>query len=191
MLIGQDYVRCQNLNLKKHAEEQLLQLRMPLPGTTQQRRKQPSISNSGLTNETALPDTANANYNSGIQGPLRVGKFARSSSTQARAGATYDGIMEMSGGVWERIVTVGDATGRGFTGTHGDGVLGADGNATGVSSWPGTDAVGSGFRGGVWDSPDTYMRISDRGVAALASSVRGGNSDNVGTRGFRAVRTAP
>lgn len=148
-------------------------------------------SNTGLTNETALPDTANANYNIGIQGPLRVGNFARTTTTRERSGATYYGIMEMSGGVWERIVSVGDATGRTFTGAHGDGVLDSDGNATGVSNWPGTDAVGSGFRGGVWDSPETYMQISDRGVASLASSVRGGNSDNAGTRGFRAVRTAP
>ena len=152
------------------------------------------IANAGTISETVLPDAANCNftrnYGFDVGGPVRVGNFARSSSTRQQAGATYYGIMEMSGGVWERAVTVGNSAGRLFTGSHGDGALDANGNAFGVSDWPDTSAAGAGFRGGVWDSPATLLFVSDRTVAAFTSSVRGGNSNVFGTRGFRAVRTA-
>src|SRR6185503_3579646 len=57
------------------------------------------------------------------QGPLRNGIFATADSTRKSAGASYYGVMELSGNLREGIVTIGNATGRSFQGSHGDGVL--------------------------------------------------------------------
>jgi formylglycine-generating enzyme required for sulfatase activity len=118
-----------------------------------------------------------------IDGPLRVGVFSGMASYNSRAtsGATYYGIMEMSGNVWERVVSVGNTTGRAFTGLHGNGLLDASGNAD-VTAWPGTTAIGAGFRGGGWNRSDTYLRVSDRGYATRTSNLRDLDS---GGRGIR------
>ena len=117
-------------------------------------------------------------------GPARCGIFATSSSTRIQAGASYYGVMELSGNLWKRPVTIGDATGRGFTGGHGDGTLDASGNAN-VTNWPGTAATGSGFRGGVWYYGATWARVSDRGFAAYSNAGRGSGN------GGRLARTSP
>lgn len=103
--------------------------------------------------ETISTSGANACYGNntffggdGGTGPLRAGIFATASSGRVHAGAAYYGNMEMSGNVWERCATVGNATGRSFQGTHGDGALdAATGNATN-SDWPGY-ADGQGVNG--------------------------------------------
>jgi formylglycine-generating enzyme required for sulfatase activity len=107
------------------------------------------------------------------KGPLRCGIFAESDTTRITSGASYYGVMELSGSLWERPVTIGNPTGRLFTGLHGDGSLDADGNAN-TANWPGTDAVVSGFRGGGWRSGATNARVSDRGNAAYTGTVRSG-----------------
>jgi len=151
------------------------------------------ISNGGSNNET-FSNIAGANcaYNNsgGVQGPLRVGAFAGGATTRDQAGATYYGIMEMSGNLWERAVIIGNADGRGFTGVHGNGRLSAAGHAN-QTSWPGlssgevTGASGSGFRGGGWNNDASHARVSDRNDAAFTSTAR--NS----LRGFRGVRVFP
>ena len=117
-------------------------------------------------------------------GPVRVGIFATAASTRASAGASYWGIMELSGNVYERAVTIGNATGRAFTGLHGNGVLTPGGDAD-VSNWPNTTASGAGFRGGRWGDAHAYARVSDRGSAASV------NANRINSRGSRAVRSAP
>jgi len=106
--------------------------------------------------ETITTDVSPGAYNYGNNthsggdggtGPLRCGIFATSASTRAEAGASSYGIMELSGNLWERPVTLGNTDGRAFTGLNGDGELTTDGNAD-VTNWPGTGASGSGFRGG-------------------------------------------
>ena len=123
--------------------------------------------------------SANANYNNmtftggdGGSGPLRVGIFATSSTTtRAASGAGYYGNMDLSGNVWERTVTVGNAAGRVFLGTHGDGTLSANGYATNAD-WPGyasgeiTGAGGSGLRGGSWFYLNLVSTVSFRYYAA-------------------------
>ena len=118
-----------------------------------------------------------------IGGPVRVGIFAANGSNSGResAGASYWGIMELSGNLSERPVTIVNATGLAFTGTHGDGVLTSSGNAN-AATWPGTDAVGAGWRGGSWDSDINEMQVSDRSYAGFSYS------DRYTLLGFRAVR---
>jgi formylglycine-generating enzyme required for sulfatase activity len=164
------------------------------------------ISNGGANNETFSNAGANAAFNNaaGVQGPLRVGAFAGAATTRAQAGATYYGIMEMSGNLWERAVTIGNAAGRSYTGLHGNGTLFRDGTAN-VDFWPGingnsttttantafggttgiTQAAGSGFRGGDWLLVATNMRVSDRNAAAATGTFR------YSRYGFRGVRRAP
>jgi formylglycine-generating enzyme required for sulfatase activity len=146
------------------------------------------ITDSGLATERASNTGANAVFGtpgSGgpTGGPLRVGAFAAANTTRAQAGASYWGIMELSGNVLERTVSVGNTTGREFTGLHGNGSLDAGANAD-VSNWPGTDAIGSGFRGGNWFRAIELLRVSDRGDATRTDTNRFVN------HGFRGVRTA-
>ena len=122
------------------------------------------ITNPGQTNETST-NNGNASYgdHSSVQGPTRVGGFATASSTRLTGGTTYFGIMEMSSNVWERAVSVGNTSGRLFTGTHGNGTLDATGNED-VSTWP--PGIDAGIRGGYWTSGSAYLRVSDRSQAA-------------------------
>jgi formylglycine-generating enzyme required for sulfatase activity len=144
------------------------------------------ITNSGSNNESVTPDSANASYGGYLTGAVRVGIFARSNTTRVTAGAAYYGILDMGGDVVERTITVGNAAGRSFQGTHGDGELSSAGEQVGNVDWPGIDGLGGGFRGGLYDSQSERMMISDRYIGAFASSERG---SGVGTRGFRAVRS--
>lgn len=137
--------------------------------------------NAGAGNEeiaTNYSTTAgNFSYSSidgSINGPLRVGIFASNTNNSGRetSGASYYGVMELSGNLWERPVTIGNSTGRAFTGAHGNGELGSTGNAD-ASNWPGINAVGSGSRGGGWNSLDYYCRPSDRNGASGGGSSRG------------------
>ena len=115
---------------------------------------------------------------------MRCGIFATSASTREQAGASYYGVMELSGNVWERPVTIGNTTGRNFDGQNGDGVLDPTGIAN-VTNWPGTDATGAGFRGGNWLDVASYVRVSDRSYAA------GTYGDRAYNYGGRCARIAP
>jgi formylglycine-generating enzyme required for sulfatase activity len=160
------------------------------------------ISNGGLATETPSNSGANAACNySFTGGPLRVGAFATGSSSRAQAGASYWGIMEMSGNLWERSVTIGNIAGRSYKGIHGNGALNSAGAAD-EDHWPGingntsnttangtysgttgvTHAAGSGSRGGNWVNDATYIRVSARHDAAFTSI------DRPYVSGFRAVR---
>ena len=115
-----------------------------------------------------------------------MGSFASGGvATRIDAGAGYYGAMDLSGNVWERPVTVGNSTGRSFEGRyHGNGALDSSGDPN-VSTWPGTGATGSGFRGGVWLNVSTQARLSSRLFATDAYS---GRDYGWGGRG---VRVAP
>ncbi len=153
-----------------------------------------SGSTSGTNSETTTgTGTPNCLITGGISGPVRVGNFAASSTTRAQAGASYYGVMDLSGNVWKRPVTVGSANGRLFTGSNGTGVLATDGNAKN-SDWPGytvgtTEVDGGtgtcGYRGGAWYYASTNARVSDRYYAAYVISSR----DN--GFGARFARTSP
>jgi len=150
-----------------------------------------ALSNAGYSNEASA--TLGANYNGGMDAPVRVGMYATATSTREQAGAGYYGAMELTCNVWERAVTVGNSAGRSFNGTHGDGALGTtSGNASNNSSWPGhepasnevTGYLGSGFRGGTYATGAVNGRTSDRQYAAYTGAGREADW------GGRCVRTA-
>ena len=145
-----------------------------------------AITNGGLINETASNAGANACYNStSTGGPIRVGAFATGTTTRVQAGSSYWGILELSGNLVEREVTIGNANGRAFTGLHGDGALTSNGEHD-VTNWPaGSTASGSGQRDGAFDNFSSMLRISDRMNASNTSTSRAAGN------GFRAVRTLP
>ena len=147
------------------------------------------ISNGFANNEVASNIAAGANCNGGLQnwvGPIRVGSFASAASSRQAAGATYYGITEMSGNMMETTITAGNATGRAFTGTHGNGILSAIGNGD-QTTW--TTSVGNGFRGGCnyWTGITTlYLQVSNRYYSVYDY----GNTRNY-IAGGRGVRTMP
>jgi len=150
------------------------------------------ISNSGATNETASNSTASAVFGNqaSVQGHLRSGALETSYRTRNSAGAGFYGIMDLSGNVAEQVVTIGNSTGRSFTGAHGNGALNISGNAD-ISTWPGyvtnaiTGATGAGERGGSWEDIADRLLISDRFLANTGITTRDRNT------GFRAVRSLP
>ena len=169
-----------------------------------------TLSNIGSINESIATNysttAGNSSYlttDGSIDGPLRVGIFANSSSTRIQSGGSYYGIMELSGNVEERVVVIHNVAGRSFTGLHGNGMVTAEGHGN-VSFWPGingngsssiqntevigtngiTEAAGSGFRGGSWSNTELYARVSDREDALITRAGR------LNDYGFRAVRTA-
>jgi formylglycine-generating enzyme required for sulfatase activity len=127
--------------------------------------------------EIILNAGANMVYNNttfsggdGGQGPARVGIFALpTTATRAEAGATYYGVLEMSGNVAEAVVPV-SANASTYTRVWGDGNLSAAGTHD-AATWPapGTQNTGAGgnrfvgHRGGSWYDAATYHpRVSDR-----------------------------
>jgi hypothetical protein len=90
--------------------------------------------------------------------------------------------MELSGNLWERVVTVGNAAGRTFSGANGNGTL-TSGGAADVSGWPA--AAGTGWKGGSWLNTTTNSATtSDRAQAANTDNTR---SADAGGRGVRTI----
>ena len=143
-----------------------------------------TIINAGTANETSGSIAANAVFgnNANVQGPMRVGCFANGSSAREGAGASYYGIMELSGNLWEQVVPVVTGTvASSFDGSHGDGNLYSNGNAD-VVGW--LTGVSSGVRGGAWNTYRQRLRTSDRNDFFTTTLTRKEYN------GFRCVRTA-
>jgi hypothetical protein len=125
-------------------------------------------------------------------GPLRAEVFATPRSVRASSGASYWGILEMSGNLWEQTITVGSQAGRRFEGTHGNGTpepspgwhLPRESSSNGRAF----RLRGGGFGAG-GDKQKQTLRTSDR------AAYFGGGGDNraegAKTVGLRCVRTAP
>lgn len=148
----------------------------------------------GIPNDnlgTAVTTNGNCNciilgVRSNPYGPFRAGIYATSASTREAAGASYWGILDLSGSLWEYVLTLGNVSGRAFTGLHGDGKLTADGYAD-VAFWPSSaTAIGIGFRGGSYQDVEALMRTSDRSYCGNYSDPTRNNLCCC-----RGVRTAP
>lgn len=106
-------------------------------------------------------------------------------------GASYYWVMDLSGSVWEKVITIGNPVGRQFTGSHGDGIL-SFGHATN-EDWPQSDDEqgGFGYRGGgyyevgrYYDDFNPHSPIGYRYYGAWSGGPRSI------AYGFRAGRTA-
>jgi len=90
--------------------------------------------------------------------------------TRREAGATYYGVMEMSGSLSEMLIAVGHPRGRDFTGIHGDGVITTNGSANVGEMWPDVfgqqESDGTGQRGGSFNSSVNSIKVSNRILAA-------------------------
>jgi formylglycine-generating enzyme required for sulfatase activity len=154
-----------------------------------------NMSSEVITNASASP-TGNSHYASSynVTGPTRNGIFATATSNRISSGASFYGVMELSGNLWERVITTANTQGRGFLGNHGNGVL----ISLSLNGWPGFDgsfgyvnpifnATGIIYRGGGWSLGSSYLRISDRSGTLVidANNIR---ANDVGARG---CRTAP
>ena len=102
----------------------------------------------------------------GENGPLRVGIFARvGRQTRIQTGATFFGILDMSGNVSEPVITANLSPST-YTGEWGDGMLLDNGNYD-VATWPSVESValypypvgarGASFDDGVSTRPNTAI----------------------------------
>lgn len=120
-------------------------------------------------------------------GPVGAGIFARNATVESResTGATYFGIMEMSGNMVEQCVDITSTT---YQGTWGNGYLTA-GEAD-VADWP-IPTSARCLRGGGYGLPAVNMRICDRQYNNNSCDARGiitANAWRQGTVGGRGVR---
>jgi formylglycine-generating enzyme required for sulfatase activity len=142
-----------------------------------------TVSNDATANEVSSATNPNGIFYNGGAGSVlyRVGSCATSTSDRTVSGATYYGILDMTGNVFESVIGVGRTQFRSYTGLHGDGNL--DGNGLfNVSAWPTGGAVkGTGYN-------DWYYK-------GYVSSREEANNFDATTRnasyGGRGVRTAP
>lgn len=153
-----------------------------------------TVIDSGTSEEKVVENSQNkiglANYNSGIdrpqlQGVLRVGFGSSQETNRLQMGASFYGVLELSGNVWEQCVTVNSAALL-FTGNHGNGELNDTGNA---DAWNFTEAENLlRLRGGAWNSV-TYdvgtfrdLSVSARYFANLKTTIRRNTSGGRGVR---------
>ena len=155
--------------------------------------------NTNITNPPGYNSANNATW-SAYEGlcnyqhnqPIRGGAFATALSNRSQSGATYYGIMEMGGNVWEQCVGGGSGYDySGFTKTNGNGVLTTAGLAD-VTGWPINGGSNSGtiIRGGYYySSGNTYqIQVSDRSYFAGDNYNASSNRDAaVGGRGVRSL----
>jgi len=141
------------------------------------------LTNPFRNNEVASNVGANICYGNlaGVPGPMRSGSFAGAATNRQQSGGSYYGVMELSGNLWEYVVSVGIDAHRTFDGNfHGNGVLTAAG-AGDVSGWPTT----MGLRGGSWINTGVENQISDRTSASIAV----GATSRLNTYGIRLGRS--
>ena len=118
------------------------------------------ITNPGETDEVAANTGANIAFNNeaGVQGPLRCGNFAGAATNREQAGASYYGVMEMSGNLSEYVYSLGLSNNRNFNGNiHGGGRL-KDNGSYSITSWPGSGSI----RGSSWNNTENAHQISSR-----------------------------
>lgn len=151
------------------------------------------------SNDYAADEAISNNYNSagnaaleGASGvPVRSGIFAANPANTGRetSGATFYGVMEMTGNTWERTVVFADIVGHAYDGIHGDGFIDTSGNAN-VSNWPGTNGVAVDYRGGTYDMDLVSFGYEPARISNRTYS-RSWNITRNYTFGGRGVRTAP
>lgn len=134
-----------------------------------------TLENPGTTSERYKD--ANVNVGNHLEGPVRCGSFAANNGSRVEAGASYWGVMELSGNLAE-ICYNANFDGRsfcGFAAAHGDGIINGDGTTNMNNGyWP-QNVNSFALRGGSYASDASWARISDRTKAWTGYS-------NLGTR---------
>jgi formylglycine-generating enzyme required for sulfatase activity len=147
-----------------------------------------SIINPGANNEIAQANSNVALNNLAIGGPMRVGCFAQGTTNRIQSGASYYGVLDLTGNVTEIVVAfISSNTSFTYSGLNGNGTLNANGNSN-VAFWPNSVyydnfIYGASQKGGGFNSTSSYARISTNGIYAL--------STRENYTGGRGVRTAP
>ena len=139
--------------------------------------------------------------------PLRSGFSANATSTRLSSAGSYYGVIDLSGNLWEPVVTVANAAGRSFTGQLGDGsISGLNGQAN-ENSWPGVQndptlpnvagqvqklyTAGISKRGGSF-ADNLFNAVTDvnynPAIAAQAYPTTRGGVKSYGCRGVRQVQ---
>lgn len=153
--------------------------------------------------------SGNAAYNlTAVNMPLRSGVFATAVSNRVTSGASFYGVMEMSGNMPEYCISLGTNAGRSCHYIpNGNGTISALGNAQlsigGAGFWPGmegnlnlaatttcsgscevTGAAGIRFRGGSIGDPAEMLSVSDRSAVFTPTA----RASNRGGRGVLYIR---
>lgn len=161
--------------------------------------------NTGYSPSTTIPDVnagskqekpdGNVNAERKLKGPVRCGAYAANLGGQTAAGASFWGVMELSGNLAE-IYYNANIEGRRFCANkdvhHGNGTLDAIGNSDMSNTyWPISEKA-FGVRGGSYRSDKAQLAISDRskhwGVFNTSSEVF---NQKDSTMTFRLGHTAP
>jgi formylglycine-generating enzyme required for sulfatase activity len=124
-----------------------------------------AVVNDGTASEAGNSGSNVSIFNGGNNFLMRTGAFAGAGSDRQSAGATYYGIMEMSGNVLEGCVTISYSQGRdNFIAVNGNGSIDANGNPN-VTGWPlsgNQTTYGVGHRGGSSANLPSYSTTSGR-----------------------------
>ena len=112
--------------------------------------------------------------------------------TRPTFGASFYWVMDLSGSVWEKVITIGNSLGRAFEGSHGDGILkmGAATNA----DWPSSDdeVGGFGYRGGgYYEEGTSYSDFNPHSPIGYRYYGAWSGGPRSIAYGYRAGRTAP
>lgn len=149
--------------------------------------------NSGNNSATSVYATVDGYCHGGAwdAGPIRSGFAAGAATNRSQAGATYYGILDMAGQVYEQCVGGGSGYNySAFTTMNGDGALTANGNAN-VANWPTDGGYNSGtiLKGGFYNSGAAgiaQFQVSDRQFVGGKLENRYDNKTRVtGGRGVR------
>ncbi|MFN8248025.1 MAG: SUMF1/EgtB/PvdO family nonheme iron enzyme [Ferruginibacter sp.] len=145
-----------------------------------------ALNNPGTSTESQVAPYGNCNYNNtGVS--MRCGLFARPGLGAYRdsAGATYYGVMEMAGNVWEKVIGLyNNANNNAFSSAvHGDGNLDGSGY-TDIATWLNSSYM---IKGSAWNNAANpiFCKTSDRYYSQVGWADV--NNSNIG---FRLVRTA-
>ncbi|MEP7263899.1 MAG: SUMF1/EgtB/PvdO family nonheme iron enzyme [Bacteroidota bacterium] len=141
----------------------------PWGSTTMNQAISNSLASGGSSSEVSSSSAdglcaSNAGASSTL-GPLRCGYAATAATSRTGAGASYWGIMDLGGNLFEQMFQCGWWTGATrtavptFTGTLGDGALDITGNAN-AANW-GAVAL-TIVRGGSWEGTNQRVQTSDR-----------------------------
>lgn len=136
-----------------------------------------------------VPDDAfrASRYQDHAEAMWAVPDSASTFTLREETGASYWGIMGLSGNLWEFVVSLGTDKGRSYVAEHGDGNLDAAAGPVAENSWPTPDNQGIGFRGGSWYTKTTSGRLADRSFGSGLT----GYTERSHDTGVRGVRSDP